>query len=693
MILIDQPKLALRKIIPFLFIILLSHGIAYSQMFYLRDSIEVVRLEKELANSTGTNKINIENQIAAIIVNYDPERSFSLSQATLAASEEFSYPVGKAFALSNIGFYYFLQSEFIKAFQYQTQAYGIAQSLNIPELSMLIYERMGYIYYFSKADEQQIINHYEEARKYHDEVGNKNMAASMLVIIGGGAFRIGNYQVALDYFNRFLRYTSNMEPPRLEKLIVAYSMGDIYFQWREMDKAIELYKSSLALMDFNFVEEMALNANVFLKIGDYYLAANQPDSAMIFINKCYQQCKAIHYTRGEMKACIKLGMFYKSRGEYEKSISNYEEATRLGYIIDSTGLLFNDAHFNKFIDVTDETWMSSPTAYRKFHGKLGILEGLTNLMELYQITNHQDKALKIIDSTLTIKDEILKFQNRTELMELKLKYESENKEQKIELLARENEIQKRKTHQTRLLLFSFLGFLILILLIGILYIRQNRIKSSQKNMQLQQKLLRSQMNPHFIFNSLASIQNSIINEEPEKASTYLARFSKLMRNILDSSVDEFIPLEQEISTIENYLSLQKIRFPEKFDYSISMDETLDPTEIHIPPMLAQPFIENAIEHGFRNKETTGHIQISIYHEKGNIMYTIEDDGIGRARAQETSIKLDNNYKSLATQITRERIAVINKKLKQKISLEIIDLKDEAGIGVGTKVVFRLPGKL
>ncbi len=121
-------------------------------------------------------------------------------------------------------------------------------------------------------------------------------------------------------------------------------------------------------------------------------------------------------------------------------------------------------------------------------------------------------------------------------------------------------------------------------------------------MLLKQRLLRSQMNPHFIFNSLSGIQNFIVTEKSTKASIYLSKFATLVRNILDSSVKEYVTLEKEIATIENYLELQKVRYAGKFEFSIKTDDAIDPESTMIPPMLAQPFIENAIEHGIVHSE-------------------------------------------------------------------------------------------
>jgi LytS/YehU family sensor histidine kinase len=198
------------------------------------------------------------------------------------------------------------------------------------------------------------------------------------------------------------------------------------------------------------------------------------------------------------------------------------------------------------------------------------------------------------------------------------------------------------------------------------------------------------MNPHFLFNSLASIQNYIINENTDQASIYLSRFSQLVRNILDNSVEEYVPLEKEIETIQNYLELQKVRYAGKFDFKIDIDNAIDTEIVKIPPMLAQPFIENAIEHGIKYRETPGHIDIRFRLEDGLIRFEVEDDGVGREKAHEIEMKQKTKHRSMATSITRDRLMSINKKLKRKIRMEIMDLKDASGNGCGTRVRFGVP---
>ena len=174
-------------------------------------------------------------------------------------------------------------------------------------------------------------------------------------------------------------------------------------------------------------------------------------------------------------------------------------------------------------------------------------------------------------------------QRNREIIELQTKYETERKEGQIKTLSQENEFQDLKLRQSRGFLFGLGGLVVAVLLFAWLILRQNKLRNEQQTLLLQQKLFRSQMNPHFIFNSLTSIQNYILEENPDKASKYLSRFSKLVRNILDSSTEEYVTLQEEIQTIENYLELQKIRFQDKFDYTIEVDEAIHPENIVIPP--------------------------------------------------------------------------------------------------------------
>jgi tetratricopeptide (TPR) repeat protein len=268
--------------------------------------------------------------------------------------------------------------------------------------------------------------------------------------------------------------------------------------------------------------------------------------------------------------------------------------------------------------------------------------------------------------------------------------EAEKTEHKIRTLSQESELRKMRLNQS-LLIFGSVGGAILLLSMGLLMVFQRRRNlAEKKSASMEQRLLRAQMNPHFLFNSLASIQNYIINEKTDEATVYLSRFSQLVRNVLDNSVEENVSLENEVEATRNYLELQKVRYAGKFDYSIAVAPEIDPEITMVPPMLAQPFVENSIEHGIKHLEGSGTIQIRFAPDNLMLRFEVEDDGVGRDMATEIEGRRNIRHRSMSTSITRERLLALNKKLKGKGQLEILDLKNEAGAVCGTLVRFGIP---
>lgn len=202
---------------------------------------------------------------------------------------------------------------------------------------------------------------------------------------------------------------------------------------------------------------------------------------------------------------------------------------------------------------------------------------------------------------------------------------------------------------------------------------------------IQQKALRLQMNPHFIFNSLNSIQSYILNNDVDLAVNYLGRFSQLMRLILANSRESVVPLADELKAIRHYFEIEKLRFEEKFTYSIKVDPEIDDEFTGVPPMVIQPYIENAIIHGLVHKPSPGHITIRFRQINSRMLCSIQDDGVGRARAAEIKRQSGLNTKSRGMMITKERLEILNKKSTGKFSIKVIDLIDENGKPSGTRV--------
>jgi LytS/YehU family sensor histidine kinase len=208
--------------------------------------------------------------------------------------------------------------------------------------------------------------------------------------------------------------------------------------------------------------------------------------------------------------------------------------------------------------------------------------------------------------------------------------------------------------------------------------------------ELEMKALRAQMNPHFVFNSLSSIQESIITGKTEAASKYLSKFSKLIRLILENSGKQFIPVKTEIDLLTLYLELESFRF-ENFTYTFSIDPGIDANATMMPNMVIQPFVENALKHGLSKKASDKHLKIDIRLEEGRLFAIVEDNGVGRARAAATKSAAHPDHHSMGIHITEERLRLLGQQ-GEATAAEITDLFDAQGNATGTLVKVNLPAE-
>lgn len=276
-------------------------------------------------------------------------------------------------------------------------------------------------------------------------------------------------------------------------------------------------------------------------------------------------------------------------------------------------------------------------------------------------------------------------------LEYEYKYESQlksarNRELKLTQKVKNTHNNLKKSQQK--LLLGMISFLSIVLILGIVifYLKLRNVKSRNKNILIEQKLLRSQMTPRFIFNALSVLQDIILNREEKKAVLYLSKFSKLLRITLENSRGKMVLLSQELTAVENYLVLQNIEAIEPYNYTISVDDKIEETLFKIPPMLIQPFIENAIEHGFENDKQNKKIEIHLKYLDKKLICTITDNGVGFDTQKE-----NKNKKSLARTITSERLNILSEDFKTKGSIRIEDR--EKYNEEGTRVILVIPYKI
>ncbi|MBN2746457.1 MAG: histidine kinase, partial [Bacteroidales bacterium] len=256
----------------------------------------------------------------------------------------------------------------------------------------------------------------------------------------------------------------------------------------------------------------------------------------------------------------------------------------------------------------------------------------------------------------------------------------------IEMIAKESELKEEKLSYQRTFIILLSGLILLLLAFIIVLIARMRIQKKH-NSYLALKSLRTQMNPHFIFNALNSINHFIVKNDERNANKFLGKFAKLMRDILQNSEADFIPVKQEIEMIRHYLELEYMRFPDKFKYEFLIQEELENSDFEIPPMILQPYIENAVWHGLRYLESDGKLSVKMEKAEKSLRVIIEDNGIGRAKSASLKTKNQLEHKSKGLTNTSGRLKILSRLYGKEIHVEITDLHPD---GTGTRVELVLP---
>jgi len=262
----------------------------------------------------------------------------------------------------------------------------------------------------------------------------------------------------------------------------------------------------------------------------------------------------------------------------------------------------------------------------------------------------------------------------------------EDTEQRISQLEQEKKLKDELIRKKNIFNYSLIGALIL--LIGLIIFIFRTLKKVQiKNKKIALQSLRREMNPHFIFNSLNSVNHFIATNNELEANQYLTKFSKLMRGVMENSSEDFIPFQQELDLLQNYLALEKTRFADKFDYEIEVDESLNTQSLKVPGMLIQPFLENAIWHGLRYRTEKGFLSLKFEKNNDSLNIFIEDNGIGIEESKKQKTEHQKSRKGRGMKNTLERIALLNDLYKQNIQCKITDKKEEPGVFV--EISFKL----
>ena len=329
---------------------------------------------------------------------------------------------------------------------------------------------------------------------------------------------------------------------------------------------------------------------------------------------------------------------------------------------------------------TGETYKVLSQAYQK----VGNMEDARNSFEKY--VELQEELLQQREEELSNREANTSgLFDKEKQIELLVK-DKELDEEKIRLLEQEKALEVSARKGQRRVLYILLGVLVLVV-VGLVLLYRSVKQKQLANKLLSIRSLRSQMNPHFIFNSLNSVNSFISKSDERSANKYLTEFARLMRTVLEHSKHDFVTLSDELSVLERYLNLEHIRFNQHFDFELVVDEELQKERLLIPPMLVQPYVENAIWHGLRYLDHKGWLSVKFESQDEEMVIVIRDNGIGRTRSAELKTRNQKEGKSTGIRNTASRLELLNDVHHLNLRADIRDAEED---GSGTIVTLHLP---
>jgi len=499
----------------------------------------------------------------------------------------------------------------------------------------------------------QAIDSYFEALHLWELKGDSNGISIAYGSIGLMYYYQKNWGKALE-FNFRKMPVSEAAGDLWEVSKTCNTIAQIYNSKGEHDSALLYLRKSLKLNnEMNFPSGIAA---AYHNLASTFLLDQETDSAYYYITSAVELAKKID-DPALLNYYVTLGNVQKEEGNYPKALKNTLAAYKMG---------------------------------KEQQLPMAISESSALLSDIYSLMNRNDLAYSYLKEHYQLRDSISNDEFLSRVTRLEIQYEYDKKQRVAEFaqleerMIRDNKIKQQKQYVKGLLVLLFL-----VALISLLYIRHNQLRAKYAQIDLEQRLLRAQMNPHFIFNSLCAVQDFILAGKPQKANTFLTKIARLMRNILENSREEFISLEKEIETLRLYLDVQQLRFETEFEYNIQLDELIDQENYSVPPMLTQPCVENSIEHGLLPGNKKGLLNIEYILNNGLIRLEVTDNGIGREQAAAMTEEKRKKI-SVSTKLTSERLDRFRKTMHNKgISYEIVDLYDD-GKASGTKVIMMLP---
>jgi tetratricopeptide (TPR) repeat protein len=607
------------------------------------------------------SRVELLNSIAEQYQATDPKAMQSYAEKALALALKIKHRVAEGNALLTLGNTNIINGNYPKALNYFTQAQQAFEKENrtnpaVQKALARVYGSIG-IVFSEQSNYAKALQYYLRAVSITEDLKDRQKTSRLYNNIGVVYQALGDEFRALDYFTKAEKLQQEMGDNAAG--FTATNIGNIYLRQKNYPKALENYKNAAKIFS-KFPNPRGIG-ELSNNVGLYHQQTNNIPQALAELNKALNAFASIGDKFGAADTHLHLGRIYLDNRNLREALANTKQALSLA----------------SQLQIPDQ-----------------IIAAEKLLSEIYQQQGNTDEALRHFQLYSTAKDSLANHENVRRSVQAEMNFDFEKREA---LQKKENEkrellySEQVKRHRMQM---GF-GALSLLLVCGIAFLMYSRMQlkktlTLEKELaEYEQKALHLQMNPHFVFNCLGSISSFIVQNGTDSAIKYLSKFSKLMRLTLEYSKESLIPIDKEIESLQNYLELEQLRFNQKFEFSISKSADIE-DDLALPPLLLQPFVENAIIHGLIPKKEQGNIDILFATSGECLICTIQDNGIGFETSQEIKEKLVSVHKSMALDITRKRLEMMEASTSRKAKVEINQLKNAIGEVTGTTVVLTLP---
>lgn len=484
----------------------------------------------------------------------------------------------------------------------------------------------------------------------------------------GQAYRRQDYNtLALQYFHKAIKIQQ-----AVGDLVGIYysqnSIGATYFAQEEYQKAKHYIENAVnASKQHNDKQSLSYNYGC---LGEIHLAQGMIDSAINYFLLSKQLKIETKQIDGIATAYHLMGKAYFAKGEFEESrkaflsaLSIHTETNNKRYEALCLAYLGKIDLHNGNVKSAEKMLNQAKDIALSIHSIENLIIIEEALSEYHKKRNNYGEAFNAITKSFAYRDSIVSTKAKVNVQALEIEYQTRNKEHEIDLLSKENIFKTQRIRMAIiliLLLFTILG------LISVLHLQRQR-NAKVLQIDLQHKLSRSQMNPHFVSNAMSSIQYFMYNNKPDEAAKYLSKFARLNRAVLEHSLVDSIPLDDEVAMLTNYLEFEQLRLNNAFSFTVNLDENLDAEMLCIPPLFIQPFVENAVKHGVKDMEGMGIITVNFTDYKKHLKIEVIDNGPG---IQNVNTAEKSKHRSRSTEIVKKRLKLLKGKYKDIPSITI-----------------------